>query len=86
MKARVAALVANGQLAFVNGGWCMHDEASTHYIGMIDQVSSHFLLSLLITLFDNQIQSTQLNLTQPLTHSLTSNLPSSPHFLDYSRA
>ncbi len=27
------------QLSFVNGGWCMHDEATTHYMGMIDQTS-----------------------------------------------
>ena len=31
--------VANGQLVFVNGGWCMHDEAATHYVGMIDQTT-----------------------------------------------
>lgn len=29
-------LVANGQLAFVNGGWSMHDEAATDYRAMVD--------------------------------------------------
>ena len=33
-------LVNNGQLSFVNGGYCMHDEATTHFIGMIDQTTS----------------------------------------------
>ena len=27
----VRGLVRSGQLSFVNGGWCMHDEAATHY-------------------------------------------------------
>ena len=37
MQDRVKALVKNEQLSFVNGGWCMHDEAATHYMGMLDQ-------------------------------------------------
>lgn len=36
----VRFLVANQQLSFVNGGWCMHDEAATHFIGMIDQMTT----------------------------------------------
>ncbi len=39
VKEVTRGLVQNGQLAFVNGGWCMHDEASTHFIGMIDQTT-----------------------------------------------
>ena len=32
-------LIATQQWSFVNGGWCMHDEASTHYVGMLDQTT-----------------------------------------------
>ncbi|CAN6709132.1 unnamed protein product [Malus baccata var. baccata] len=35
----VKQLVTSGQLEFINGGMCMHDEASTHYIDMIDQTT-----------------------------------------------
>eukprot|EP01047_Picozoa_sp_COSAG01_P055597 COSAG01_NODE_6207_length_3795_cov_57.087392_5_plen_232_part_00 len=33
------ALVAEGRLEFINGGWCMHDEASPYYVEMIDQTT-----------------------------------------------
>ncbi|KAJ7971780.1 Alpha-mannosidase [Quillaja saponaria] len=35
----VKRLVSSGQLEFINGGMCMHDEASPHYIDMIDQTT-----------------------------------------------
>jgi alpha-mannosidase len=38
-RAVTQKLVANKQLTFVNGGWCMHDEAATHYVGMVDQTT-----------------------------------------------
>jgi alpha-mannosidase len=39
VKDSVQFLVANKQLNFANGGWCMHDEATTHYMEMIDQTT-----------------------------------------------
>ncbi|KAI3813627.1 hypothetical protein L1987_18356 [Smallanthus sonchifolius] len=39
IQAQVKKLVSAGRLEFVNGGWCMHYEASTHYIDMIDQTT-----------------------------------------------
>jgi alpha-mannosidase len=32
-------LVQEGRLEFINGGWCMHDEASPHYVEMVDQTT-----------------------------------------------
>ncbi|KAF9618950.1 hypothetical protein IFM89_002945 [Coptis chinensis] len=39
LKIRVKELVKAGQLEFINGGMCMHDEATPHYIDMIDQTT-----------------------------------------------
>ncbi len=38
-KAKVRALVKEGRLDFLNGGWVMHDEAGSHYMSMIDQTT-----------------------------------------------
>lgn len=39
VKKLVKDLVKSGQLEFINGGMCMHDEAAPHYIDMIDQTT-----------------------------------------------
>jgi alpha-mannosidase len=35
----VRELVAEGRLSFVNGGWSMHDEATTTYVDMVDNTN-----------------------------------------------
>ncbi|XP_067877358.1 lysosomal alpha-mannosidase [Heterodontus francisci] len=42
MKKVVKQLVSEGRLEFVNGGWCMNDEATTHYSSIIDQMTLGF--------------------------------------------
>ncbi|KAG5523153.1 hypothetical protein RHGRI_035091 [Rhododendron griersonianum] len=39
MQITVKQLVNTGQLEFINGGMCMHDEAAPHYIDMVDQTT-----------------------------------------------
>ncbi|XP_024023141.1 probable alpha-mannosidase At5g13980 isoform X2 [Morus notabilis] len=39
VQSTVKRLVSSGQLELINGGMCMHDEAATHYVDMIDQTT-----------------------------------------------
>jgi alpha-mannosidase len=39
MRDVTRGLVASGQLEFINGGWCMHDEAAPGFADMIDQTT-----------------------------------------------
>ena len=38
-RTKLRALVREGRFEFVNGGWCMHDEAAAHYVAMVDQTT-----------------------------------------------
>jgi alpha-mannosidase len=38
-KKSVRQFIKDKRLAVVNGGWVMHDEASAHYVSMIDQTT-----------------------------------------------
>lgn len=46
-KEALKGLIQKEQFSFANGGWCMHDEATTHFMGMIDQTTlgHQFLLN-----------------------------------------
>ncbi|KAL9966329.1 hypothetical protein ACROYT_G024383 [Oculina patagonica] len=39
MRTEVKKLVKDKQLEFINAGWCMNDEAGTHYNAIIDQMT-----------------------------------------------
>ncbi len=39
VRETVRELVRNGRLEFLNGGWCINDEATTNYADIIDQMS-----------------------------------------------
>ena len=39
MRAEVKKLVQEKRLEFINAGWCMNDEAATHYNAIIDQMT-----------------------------------------------
>ena len=39
MRNKVKKLVQEKQLEFINAGWCMNDEAATHYNAIIDQMT-----------------------------------------------
>ena len=43
-QAIVRSLVNEGALEFINGGWCMNDEAATHYNAIVDQMTEGFLV------------------------------------------
>ena len=54
---QVKKLVSNKQLEFINGGWCMNDEASTHYNAIIDQMSlGAFLKLVYVVLFHTPLR------------------------------
>jgi alpha-mannosidase len=39
MRERFKRLVESGQMELTNGGWCMHDEATTIAVDQIDQMT-----------------------------------------------
>lgn len=39
VQSEVQRLISTGQLDFINGGFVQHDEATAHYVAMIDQTT-----------------------------------------------
>jgi Glycosyl hydrolases family 38 N-terminal domain len=56
LKDTVRKLVSDGQLEITGGGWCMNDEAVTHYQSTIDQFTWGFRCSRKISLLLAKIQ------------------------------
>ena len=38
-RKEVRAMVDRGQLEFINAGWCMSDEAASHFVDQVDQMT-----------------------------------------------
>ena len=77
-KQTVRRLVAERRLEFVNGGWCMHDEATTHYIDMIDQttIGHQFILKE----FGEQVSPHSIQLKQAAPARFTQSCTEKPHY------
>jgi hypothetical protein len=45
MKSKVLHIIQNGQLQLNLAGWCMNDEATTHYAGIINQMTEGALFA-----------------------------------------
>lgn len=54
-KIIVKQLVEEGRLEFINGGWCMNDEATTHYNDIIDQMTFGLRYAIEILFFSQEI-------------------------------
>jgi len=68
MQDLVRSLVKSGQLEFANGGWCMHDLATTSFVDMLDQMTlGHAFIA---ETFDGYVPRTGWSI-DPFGHSST---------------